>query len=375
MKKGFSILYCAFAALLFLSTSKTIHSQDITVVPSIDIRSEYDDNVSFSAIDETEDAKAVISPKIALNYAKERYFIVSDIIFNIYRYRDESELDRQNQYFVLGGGYQISERWSANANFTYIMDTTLDSYLLETGRVTNREDRKDFRGDFGFSHKMSELANINLDYKFIKSEFDSPRFVDSDGHALSISYNRNLKNLLDYFTANIDYSQRDSQTSDSNIFSLSAGYTHRSSETLKWRGSIGGSYIDLKQQGDTFSRWRTNGLLDLTKTGEISTATIGYRRDFRNTAQGALIEVDRIYFRWRWTILRRLSAVLNAGFYYTQDVNEDTTYFQVSPRVNYDLTENHSLQLGYNYSNSKQELEAERNRIWISINLVFPRKL
>jgi hypothetical protein len=51
----------------------------------------------------------------------------------------------------------------------------------------------------------------------------------------------------------------------------------------------------------------------------------------------------------------------------------------VIPFLDYQITENHTLQLAYSYSleedrNLSEDRERERNRVWIAVNFRFPRR-
>jgi hypothetical protein len=62
------------------------------------------------------------------------------------------------------------------------------------------------------------------------------------------------------------------------------------------------------------------------------------------------------------------------------NTKEDSRHLNISPALNYRLTENNYLQLGYSYE-LHQDLgitgnpEYERNRIWIDLTFNFPDKL
>ena len=72
-----------------------------------------------------------------------------------------------------------------------------------------------------------------------------------------------------------------------------------------------------------------------------------------------------------------------AGYYTDTESNEandeKTVYFEVKPSLYYLLTENHYLELAYQYQN-KKELDrpgnpaTQRNRAWLGIVLQFPKK-
>ena len=93
--------------------------------------------------------------------------------------------------------------------------------------------------------------------------------------------------------------------------------------------------------------------------------------------------MDRIYCDLRGRVIGRLAVGFGANLYFARSVgpfdDEDSRYSDVIPALNYQITENHTLQLAYSYSreadrNLMEDRERERHRVWIALNFRFPRK-
>lgn len=381
MKKISLIILCFCLIILFPLLAS---ANDVTLVPSLRISGEYDDNVFFNSTDEVDDYLTIISPGLTFDYATELLNLQSLIVVDFLRYFDETELDTENQRYDLNGRYQLASKWNIAGNFSYIKDTTLESELEETGIVHLREDRKRYNAGGGLSYQMTELTDLNFNYTHTVTRYDSEDNVDYDYDNFSLLCNRKLKNQLDVLTVRTNYSIFDSDEEKTNNYELLLGWFHKFSETLDLNASAGPRYTrqNFNDDREDEDSWGTTVDISLNKRGETRSATIGYSRRIWNNADGDLVETDRIYARAKQRIIGRLGVGFVAGLYFTSQEddsdNDDTRYYILNPSLYYMLTENHSIELAYSYQNELEEsrpkdLESERNRIWIAFHFNFPR--
>lgn len=381
MKKISLIILCFCLIILFPLLAS---ANDVTLVPSLRISGEYDDNVFFNSTDEVDDYLTIISPGLTFDYATELLNLQSLIVVDFLRYFDETELDTENQRYDLNGRYQLASKWNIAGNFSYIKDTTLESELEETGIVHLREDRKRYNAGGGLSYQMTELTDLNFNYTHTVTRYDSEDNVDYDYDNFSLLCNRKLKNQLDVLTVRTNYSIFDSDEEKTNNYELLLGWFHKFSETLDLNASAGPRYTrqNFNDDREDEDSWGTTVDISLNKRGETRSATIGYSRRIWNNADGDLVETDRIYTRANQRIIGRLGVGFVAGLYFTSQEddsdNDDTRYYILNPSLYYMLTENHSIELAYSYQNELEEsrpkdLESERNRIWIAFHFNFPR--
>jgi hypothetical protein len=360
-------------------------AQDIALVPSLDIRGEYDDNVLFERTKEIDDYLATISPALTLDYATELLNLESNMGVDFLRYADEKDLNTQNQRFALNGGYRFTERWALSGNFSYIKDTTLESELEETGLVNVRQDRHRYNAGGGLSYQVSELSDMNINYIHTKTDYDFVGNVDYDYDAITLSHNRHLKSERDIITIQPSYSNWDYEVSEMDNYGLSFGWSHSFSETLRLRAFLGARYTEVHfgDERQDYENWGGTADISLRKTGEISSTLLGYRHYFRTSASGEAIEVDRIYCNLRRGVIGRLGIRFSGNLYSTRSEDifggKNTRYFNVIPSLDYQITEDHTLQLAYVYSREEDKTltadpERERNRVWIALNFRFPRR-
>ena len=388
IKKVTIMFFCKCLIISFLSVPFIAVARDVTVVPSITLRGEYDDNVYFTRTDEISDYLAIISPGLKLDYATEVFNIRGSGLVDVLRYVDETDINTENQRYTINSGYRFMERWGLSGNFSYIKDTTLDSELEETGIVYMREDRERFNADAGLSYQVSELSDMGVTYAYSKTNYDELRLEDYDVNSISLSYNRQFNEGIDVFTIQPRYSRLSSDTRDDDGYRLTFGWTHLPSETYRLKIFLGARYTeqDYKDDRDKTSNWGGVADISLLKKAEVYSVLMGFNSDLYNEpSTGELSQVYRIYCNLTRRITERLMAGVNARLSLTQPDDKDAFrdkdiwYFTVTPSLTYRLTENHSLQLSYSYQqeynkNVEDDRRNDRNRVWLSLNFNFPKK-
>ena len=388
IKKVTIMFFCKCLIISFLSVPFIAVAKDVTVVPSITLRGEYDDNVYFTRTDEVDDYLAVISPALKLDYASELLNLEVNGIVDVLRYADENDLNTEKQRYAIDAGYQLMERWTLSGDFSYIKDTTLDSELEETGIVFVREDRDRYKAGAGLSYQVSELSDMGVNYAYSKTDYDEIGLEDYNTNHVSLSYNRRFNDGIDVFTIRPSFRRGSSDVSDVDGYRLNFGWTHLPSETYRLKIFLGARYTeqDYKDDRDTTSNWGGVADISLLKKAEIYSVLIGVGSDvYLRPDTDELNQVYKIYCNLTRRVTERFSAGVNSRLSLTQPDDADAIddkeiwYFTVTPSLSYRLTEKHSLQLSYSYQqeydkNLEDDRWRDRNRVWLSLNFNFPKK-
>ena len=388
IKKVTIMFFCKCLIISFLSVPFIAVARDVTVVPSITLRGEYDDNVYFTRTDEISDYLAIISPALTLDYASELLNLKAQGIVDVLRYVDEKDINTENQRYTIDGGYRLKERWNLSGNISYIKDTTLDSELEETGIVYVRENRERFNTGAGLLYQVSELSNMVIDYAYSKTDYDEIGLEDYNTNNVSLSYNRRFNDGIDVFTIRPSFGRWSSDNSDVDGYRLNFGWTHIPSETYRLRVFLGGRYTeqDYKDGRDNTSNWGGVADINLQKRAETYSVLIGAGSDiYLRPDTNELNQVYKIYCNLTRRVTERFSAGVNSRLSLTQPDDADAIndkeiwYFTVTPSLSYRLTENHSLRLSYSYQqqydrNIEDDPRIARNRVWLSLNFNFPKK-
>jgi opacity protein-like surface antigen len=369
---------------VFLSAA-TVHSADVMLIPSVNVKGEYNDNIDFSRTNKLDDYTGIVSPALTLNYATDRLNMNARTAFDIIGYADYTDRNRQNQNHKLGAGYKLSERFSVNADGLYTKDTTLDTELQETGLVKIRTDREFMRAGGGFSYQLSEVSGTALDYFFTRTDYDHMAFTDSKGHSVSLSYNHSFNNRIDILTLKSSCRKNDSDEDKVYTYSFSVGLDHTFSPALRGSASAGVRYSDTEEStGRSETDWGWTSDISLKRSWETVTAEFTYLRDLDYSAEGEAVEVNRFSLAVDKMVTVKFGIKLSGSLYFTKsagDIKEENTrYYSIIPSLYYKITQNHSVELGYSYSNEYDKLladnrEVDRNIVWLLLSFSFPQKL
>ena len=290
----------------------------------------------------------------------------------------------------MDGRTKITERFNLRGRYKFIKDTTLDSELEETGRIFVREERLSHDALLAPSFNLTERTNIGVTGRYRNVGYDSDAQVDYSVWSFGLPVRWRLATQIDTIYINPGYTYRDSDTSNSDSYTVRLGWAHETTERLNLDLSVGTRYTEHERiETDGANNrtvleeetWNVLGELKLRYTFETGDLFLDFKHDLGNTANGEQVNVTRIITRLRWDFSERMGLELGGRYYYTQtegDINDDTTDFiQIKPELYYNLTEEHLLFIAYEYSQEDQndienEPRAERNRIWAGIRLNFP---
>jgi hypothetical protein len=396
-----------FLFVLLLPLSRETVAGDVTLVPSLSVRGEYDDNVLFRRVLDESDYVLSVNPGLAVDYRTERGNGSVGVGVDILRYGQNSSLDRTNQRYTASGAYALTELVQGKGNISYVNDTTLESQLQETGVVTLRQQRESFSAGAGMTYRISGLCDIGFDASYRRVEYDGPS-LDYDGHKAVFHYNRLLAGGKSVFTVQPYHEHYRSDASRVDNYGLSFGLAHSFTETLSLRAFLGVRYTEVEYRfivqeivfdpsllpffpfrpvfmevEEADSNWNVVADVSITKQGENRSFTVGYNHDLGYSSGGDPLEVYRLYGSFSQAITARLSSGFSAGAYRSTSEGRisrtDSKYFNFAATLNYRLTARHSLQMGYRYSVAWDDRlegddKTERNMVWAGVNIVFPQQ-
>jgi outer membrane receptor for ferrienterochelin and colicin len=280
----------------------------------------------------------------------------------------------------------MSPRWKFTGNFEYRRDETIDSVLQETGQAFERSRVTTYDSGAGLFFQLTELSDIGLEAEYRKRDYSSDQDTDFDVYTFSLPYTKRLANQRDIVGLVPAYTIFDSVNGeDAKGYRFEIQWERRINETLTSTVNAGGRYTDIDQEdGSSDTNWGYLGTLGLRKITETFSGYIEASRDLRANSDAEIVEVNRLLLRADKRLLERFGFRFYGSGYYTdtestEAKDEKTTFFELSPSLYYRLTENHTLELKYEYQN-KKELDrpgnpvTQRNRVWLGLVLKFPKK-
>ena len=389
--KIFSIKRVEIFILFFIfCLTNAAFAGQVSLLSSLGVKEEYNDNVNFDRENEIDDYITTISPAFKLGYSTALFDINAETILDFLLYHYEPDLNEENQEYNLDAAYRMTERLTLSGDFSYIKDTTLDSELEDTGIVNVRENRRRYDSGGGMVYEISERYDLGCNYLFTKINYDEDDKVDYERQTIKLPFNYHLKNQRDTLTFRPEYSFRDSDTSEVDNYKINVGWSHLFSETFTLKVFAGGRYTETSYDDDRDDNHNSgfNADIKLRKIGETNRSLIGYRRDLRTRASGTEIEVDKFYCRMDQLITERFGVGFDGKLYFTReedddnDTNnndEDSVYFTVEPSLFYKITEQHLLRLAYAYAREDDDARdndqvKDRHKVWLSLSFNFPKQ-
>jgi hypothetical protein len=386
MKKKQFIGYSLALMFMLLVSSQQLWAKDVTITPSIELKTVYDDNINFDSKDEVDDFAGNAIPRLTVDYGTEllQVSLIGEI--DIIKYFNQTDFDRYNQLYGLDGQYRMFPRWTLTGDFSFRKDETVDSQLEETGQVFEREKVETYDAVSGLMYDLTELSDIGVEVDFRRRNYGSSDSTDYDRYTFSLPYTKRFASQRDTLSLIPAYTLFDSDDEeDATDYRLGLEWEHLISETLTFGMEVGGRYTEIEDQNneedDNIGYF---GKITLNKNGETFRSLIGVSRDIRANSNGNIVEVNRFFLRADKRILERFGIRLYGAVYRTDTEsnaaeNDKTRFIEANPSIYFLITENHSINLSYYYQN-KQEFDepgnpvSERNRVWLGIELKFPKK-
>jgi len=371
------LLFAFFICFILVLNPFKSYSDNFELDPRLLVYGGYDDNILYNRTGVIKDFFAAARPELGVIYSSERNMINLDTYIEAIRYSEESDLDTENYRIELSGDLRLSDRSDLFFEAFHLKDTTVDSQLEETGRIVEREDRRQNRGNFVYGYKIDEVSDFGLEYRYRSVEYQSDSEIDRTEHRFRVPYYRWFNERLDRFSIRPSYA-RSQLENDTTVdaYNLSVGWVHIFSETLRMENYIGYSYTVESNENEDNKYQSGSADLKIIKNSDIYSILAGFRTYVSLNPAGDLDEVDRLYCKFSKELTERLSLNLDGGLYITRPLEiydeYETAYYEIKTAISYQLKNNHSIGIGYTYQNEYDRTISEdrdriRNLIWISV--------
>ena len=364
-----------------------VDAAEVKLTPGLAVGGAYDDNVLLSTEQKVSSSIVTVSPSVNLDYKTLVSNLRLKADWDILSYLDESDLDRTNQYYRLSGDHQIKERWKTSADFKYFRDTTLNTYLQETGRVIDRVERDYFDAGGRVGYSITDISWLSAGYRYENASYEGDIYSDYDSHRGNLFYSHRLKTEVDTLSVGPSYYHRANDFNDVDQFALNIGWARDWSSISSSDASIGATYTKVKRDdGTEDDNWGARASVEYSYEGIVSTTTFRYFHDLRTTVAGDDINVDNFYLTYSRSITERFGAGMDGRLVFSYKLNDeqsnvnDSRYYWVEPRLFYRFTKNLDLSLRYRYQNNVEMLDEgdrtrERNIVWLQLSYGFPMLL
>lgn len=388
------LYYLGLGCLIVIPAGAAEH----VITSSVRVRETYDDNVFFRDV---ADFEHLIAPALKLNSRTERAALSATAAWNISEYERHSQLDTVDQSYQLSGGISLTSRTQLELSGNYIRDYTFTEALEELGVVTERSIRTTASVQPSATIELTPRNRIEAVYDFNKTQYRLDRYPDYRAQGLSLTWvydqmNERTSTIFQLGGTQVDYATGDGDLRQQTWQGL-VGINHRFTETFQVMLQGGARHTESKFPKTEFIFVPPYFVTTTTRTvrerdttfilhshlawhSERTTVSAQVTRDFVPSIYGEDITRDRVSASLKY----RLREHLHCGFTATYHHSETEGLIRTEKRetyagrsmVNYRFSEHASLELGYAYTRTKDEITGqsdERNHIFVQVSTEWPQ--
>lgn len=262
---------------------KTASADEIKVIPSVDVREEFNDNILFSTFSRKSDLVTTVSPSLGLSDSSERYSLGVTGGIDWLTYARSAHLDSVDYQYRGQGNYRLSSLTDLSASGSYVRNSRPDSINQLTGLSSGAGSGRQNYG-FSASRKLDELTSGTLSYSYASETYDNPTLFGNRVHTAGLAVNRGVAKRL-AAAVSAGYSRNIYRDSESEDYSLGIGTSWQQSQLFTLNASVGGrfthsTFLDAVRREGSNDNWGVTGLLSMAYTGEKNRASLSFARDF-----------------------------------------------------------------------------------------------
>ncbi|MBI4775008.1 MAG: outer membrane beta-barrel protein [Deltaproteobacteria bacterium] len=386
---------CFVVAMVFSSTFSM--AADWYVTPRFELDERYDSNILVTKDDKKDDFITYVRPKVEAGYRTERFQSAFNTYAEYQKFIKEDELDTIHHDHRLSLGYALLQTLNLRASGFFRVDTTLDTELLEEGRLARREDRQRFGGTAGLDYVFSPVFlcafDVGRDYtRYPDDPVDTADYW-SDSVTLVPQYILNPKTSffvsLGYYKTKYDNLESDFFVLvDRRIetFNIMPYVTYRFTEDFNAKVGAGYRYTqtegksvskipffpDENQDGDS-SGFIAN--LVFHKDWQQSFMELDLSRDQYSSLEGDSLERDRASLRgsYTWSERFRTHASLDYVRATSDEGGDDSSYIYVTPSMDFRWTREVTLRGFFNYTYYDETDSTDRYEAGLKLIVAWER--
>jgi len=371
---------------------------DWSVVPAVELRSEYDSNINFTTYTKQKDYIFTLSPSAEFNYSTDISKLQGRLGLKGMHYLSQSHLDHVDQNYQINGNYAATPRLNFLLKSAYIVDTTLTEELDASGVIIGRTPRESILMNPGFSYALTEQLLATVTYNFNKVGYADPRFRNYATQQANLRLDYLLKDQKTTLIGNVvaghtSYPDNDSFQSLGTYLGMNRKFSENWEATLV--GGINYARLDFSTQVLDYSYFpffilvktarkkesAVNPYFSFSTTRRWTKAsfTAGYSRDQSASAYGGVSQTNRVNLSFKYDFTERLAGNLYGDIYRSENTSElnssKSNVYQFSPQITYRLTEKLSLTPAYRFGYREDPVihrSANRHNVWLMLTYSYP---
>jgi hypothetical protein len=385
--------------LIIVGTCKLAGAADWSIVPSITQRSEFNSNINWDPNNVLSDYILSLQPVVDFNYTTEISQLQGRLgLFGQY-YIKNPDFNHIDQNYQINGWYQATPKVNLSLNTFYISDSTAIEEFLVSGLRIGRTPRQSFYVGPGITYNLTERLLATATYSFNRVLYQSSQFINYTTQYAALNFTYLLNNERTSLISNnvVGHTLYADENNYKNI-GIYGGVSHNFSE--RWNGTLlGGANINFysynfqvldSSQFPFFIRVKTQKTNNSSVTPYVNLSTSyswtsltvngGLSISTTPSAYGAIYQVGRIYGALNYRFTERLSGSLAGAYSLStqsgQDIDSQWNYYEITPTLNYQITERFSVSPGYSFQNSASLTDsgssAHNHIAWVQFSYAYP---
>jgi|UPI000482FE5E long-subunit fatty acid transport protein len=365
--------------------SPPAEAQEWALNSSLSQRFLYDDNLFLTPTDEVSSFGSLTTPRLTLSRTSPTSKVTFDSQFPYQAYFGHSELNSFDQLVDLSGSKALSERSTVELGANFDRRTNIRSEFDDTDSFVPQKFRRTAWGlSPSWTYLLSPIDSVNLGASFQDVSYDTIDRVDYRTYGSVLGYSHQLSELAQV-TAQLTYNRFEPDVPTdrlTNVFGGSVGYRYSPSERFLISGAAGLSYDVTTEDGrpdDTgfgflFNfdfKYRVTEQLDARLTLVHDTEPSG---DGRQTARSrASLSLD--YELTELTTLRVDARYTDNEDYLggASSNSGNTRFVSLNPSINWDVTEDLRLGAEYEYRHKTNgNGDANSNAVFLTLRYALP---
>jgi len=354
-------------------------SAEFNLIPSFDVREEYNDNISFEYSDTIDDFITTVSAGLELTERTEQLDLSLAGTVSPFFYADNDERDGVDQNYVGRINYQISPLLGVNANAGYNVSNRSDRDVYTTGLVISDTRRENQAYGVGFNYTLTELSAVGVSFSYSKDKWDEVNLANqnSKNYGTTLNVTHSLNQWWEETTGrlNVGFDRLEYETSDTNNYSGTIGVEHRFSQTINLLIDVGVRYTDadflspqlifvppaflqvvnVETNNKSFGG---TGQAVLGIQGELTQGSVSIRWGLTPASgRGRPVQRSEAVLNLGRRLGEKLTIGIAGGFYHNRaDIDEfsalkiDEDAYYIRPTIQWEIFERFNLQAGYNFT-------------------------
>ncbi len=313
----------AGSLLVPLTSVKTAFGANIRLIPSCELKEEYNDNVFLTADNRNSDWISTLTPGLAFSVASERLNI--DLLTGLswHEYARTKGIDTLDYQYNAQVAKKLTLKDNLDMSAIHVRNTRPDSISQSTGLAANTgSDHSQYSARLG--RLLNETTSASLAYSFVQDEYDNPDSLANHVHNVNMIVSKDLGSVMPLLKGNLssNFSRAVYRDSTSDNYTLSIGANRSINEKVSVNLSAGGHLVHSKFMSpfvESNDSWGAIGSALLNYTGEKGFGSLSFAHNFA-ASSGQVGAVETTSFGL--TLGRSLSEKTSAQIMASYNINQ-----------------------------------------------------